>query len=158
MPTYRVSKQLWFCAAHQVRLSETRCESLHGHNYRVVVHAEAAELDATSYVLDFAALKSAAVQATGRFDHHNINEVEPFIEGGRNPTAEELAQKEGEPADGGLLIRERPTQQEIAGLIGTSRETVSRALNDFTRRGLLEMQGKQILVRWDFLRKVDDAA
>ena len=73
-------------------------------------------------------------------------------------TIRELAQKEGEPADGGLLIRERPTQQEIAGLIGTSRETVSRALNDFTRRGLLEMQGKQILVRWDFLRKVDDAA
>ena len=40
---------------------------------------------------EIAALKSAAVQATGRFDHHNINEVEPFIEGGRNPTAEELA-------------------------------------------------------------------
>ena len=71
-------------------------------------------------------------------------------------TIRELAHKQGEPADGGLLIRERPTQQEIAGLIGTSRETVSRALNDFTRRGLLEMQGKQILVRWDFLRKVED--
>ena len=70
----------------------------------------------------------------------------------------DLAQKEGEPADGGLLIKERPTQQEIAGLIGTSRETVSRALNDFTRRGLLEMQGKQILVRWGFLQKVEDAA
>lgn len=69
----------------------------------------------------------------------------------------DLAQKQGEPADGGLLIKERPTQQEIAGLIGTSRETVSRALNDFTRRGLLEMQGKQILVRWGFLRKMDDA-
>src|SRR5437660_7011842 len=62
-------------------------------------------------------------------------------------TIRELAHKEGEPADGGLLIRERPTQQEIAGLIGTSRETVSRALNDFTRRGLLEMQGNQILLR-----------
>lgn len=70
----------------------------------------------------------------------------------------DLAQKQGEPADGGLLIKERPTQQEIAGLIGTSRETVSRALNDFTRRGLLEMQGKQILVRWGFLRKMEDAA
>ena len=91
MPTYRVSKQLWFSAAHQVRLSETRCEALHGHNYRVVVHAEASELDPISYVLDFAALKSAAVQAAERFDHRNINEVEPFVEGGRNPTAEELA-------------------------------------------------------------------
>ena len=70
----------------------------------------------------------------------------------------DLAQKEGEPADGGLLIKERPTQQEIAGLIGTSRETVSRALNDFHRRGLLEMQGKQILVRWGFLQKLEDAA
>jgi len=73
-------------------------------------------------------------------------------------TIRDLAQKQGEPVDGGLLIKERPTQQEIAGLIGTSRETVSRALNDFTRRGLLEMQGKQILVRWGFLRKMDDAA
>ena len=70
----------------------------------------------------------------------------------------DLAQKQGEPVDGGLLIKERPTQQEIAGLIGTSRETVSRALNDFTRRGMLEMQGKQILVRWGFLREVEDAA
>ena len=70
----------------------------------------------------------------------------------------DLAQKQGEPVDGGLLIKERPTQQEIAGLIGTSRETVSRALNDFTRRGLLEMSGKQILVRWGFLRKMEEAA
>ena len=70
----------------------------------------------------------------------------------------DLAQKQGEPVDGGLLIRMRPTQQEIAGLIGTSRETVSRALNDFTRRGLLEMSGKQILVRWGFLHKLEDAA
>jgi CRP/FNR family transcriptional regulator, cyclic AMP receptor protein len=69
----------------------------------------------------------------------------------------DLAQKAGEQVDGGLLIRERPTQQEIAGLIGTSRETVSRALNDFTRRGLLEMQGKQVLVRWSFLQKVEEA-
>ena len=69
----------------------------------------------------------------------------------------ELAQQQGEPVDGGLLIRERPTQQEIAGLIGTSRETVSRALNDFTRRGLLEMTGKQILVRWGFLHDQEAA-
>ncbi|HWE23921.1 MAG TPA: 6-carboxytetrahydropterin synthase [Myxococcales bacterium] len=91
MPIYRVSKQLWFSAAHQVRLSADRCEAMHGHNYRLVVHAEAEELDATSYVLDFGALKSAAVEAAARFDHRNINEVEPFRDGGRNPTAEELA-------------------------------------------------------------------
>ena len=89
--TYRVSKQLWFCAAHQVRLSEDKCEALHGHNYRVLVHAEALALDPTSYVLDFAALKAAAVEVSSPFDHRNLNEIEPFGEGGRNPTAEELA-------------------------------------------------------------------
>ena len=88
---YRVSKQLWFCAAHQVRLSETQCEAMHGHNYRIVVHAEAKELDRVSYVLDFAELKRSANEICGRFDHRNINEVEPFREGERNPTAEELA-------------------------------------------------------------------
>jgi 6-pyruvoyltetrahydropterin/6-carboxytetrahydropterin synthase len=88
---YRVSKQLWFCAAHQVRLSEDRCEALHGHNYRLVVHAEARDLDRTSYVLDFARLKKSAAAAASRFDHGNINEIVPFQEGGKNPTAEELA-------------------------------------------------------------------
>ena len=91
MGVYRVSKQLWFCAAHQVRLSADRCEDLHGHNYRVLVHAEARDLDPTSYVLDFARLKKAAVAATSRFDHGNLNEIAPFQEGAWNPTAEQLA-------------------------------------------------------------------
>ena len=69
----------------------------------------------------------------------------------------ELAKKQGEPAEGGLLIRHRPTQQEMAGLIGTSRETVNRALSDFARRGLLEMSGKKLLVRWGFLTTDEDA-
>ena len=88
---YRISKQLWFCAAHQVRLSETQCEAMHGHNYRVLVHAEARELDRIGYVLDFAELKKAATDLCGRFDHGNLNEIEPFREGERNPTAEELS-------------------------------------------------------------------
>lgn len=69
----------------------------------------------------------------------------------------ELARAQGEPIEGGILIRERPTQQEMAGLIGTSRETVNRALSDFTRRGLLEMNGKQLLVRSGFLHEEDEA-
>ncbi|TMA32894.1 MAG: 6-carboxytetrahydropterin synthase, partial [Deltaproteobacteria bacterium] len=44
-----------------------------------------------SYVIDFAELKKAGVEVCSRFDHANINEVEPFRESERNPTAEELA-------------------------------------------------------------------
>jgi CRP-like cAMP-binding protein len=36
-------------------------------------------------------------------------------------------------------------------MVGTSRETVSRALSEFQRRGLLEMEGRRILVRRSFL-------
>jgi 6-pyruvoyltetrahydropterin/6-carboxytetrahydropterin synthase len=89
MGTWRVSKQLYFCAAHQVRLSETKCEELHGHNFKVLVHAEARALDKTSYVLDFGLLKKAALEVLAPYDHRNLNEVSPFTEW--NPTAEELA-------------------------------------------------------------------
>ncbi len=63
----------------------------------------------------------------------------------------ELAASEGEERDDGILIRERPTQSEIAAMIGTSRETVSRALSELARRGFLEMTGKRLLLRRAFL-------
>lgn len=62
----------------------------------------------------------------------------------------ELAERDGVETEGGVLIRERPTQQEIASMIGTSRETVSRALNDFAKRGLIVLSGKQIILRHGF--------
>lgn len=65
----------------------------------------------------------------------------------------ELADSDGELVDGRVVIRQRPTQQEIASMIGTSRETVSRALSEFQRRGYLEISGRKILLRNEFLRE-----
>ena len=63
----------------------------------------------------------------------------------------ELAERDGVESEEGVLISERPTQQDIAAMIGTSRETVSRALNDFAKRGYLTMDGKAIFLRHAFL-------
>lgn len=63
----------------------------------------------------------------------------------------ELAAAEGEDTEEGVLVRQRPTQAEIAAMIGTSRETVSRALSEFSRRGWLAMSGKRLLLRRPFL-------
>lgn len=63
----------------------------------------------------------------------------------------ELAAADGEEAEDGVLVRQRPTQAEIAATIGTSRETVSRALSEFARRGWLAMSGKRLLLRREFL-------
>lgn len=59
----------------------------------------------------------------------------------------ELAEEEGEETAEGILVKKMPTQQHIASRIGTSRETVSRALSEFQRRGFIEQRGKGILVR-----------
>ena len=63
----------------------------------------------------------------------------------------EMAATDGEETDEGVLVRQRPTQAEIAAMIGTSRETVSRALSEFARRGWLAMSGKRLLLRRAFL-------
>ena len=63
----------------------------------------------------------------------------------------ELAAAEGEDTEEGVLVRQRPTQAEIAAMIGTSRETVSRALSEFARRGWLAMSGKRLLLRRAFV-------
>jgi CRP-like cAMP-binding protein len=62
----------------------------------------------------------------------------------------ELAKNEGVETADGVEIKSRPTQAEIAAMIGTSRETVSRALSEFQRRGFLELMGKRILLRRGF--------
>jgi CRP-like cAMP-binding protein len=43
-----------------------------------------------------------------------------------------------------LLIANRPTHRELAAMIGTRRETVSRALKRFAREGLVTVTGRQI--------------
>ena len=59
----------------------------------------------------------------------------------------DMAKKNGIETDEGILIQERPTQQNMANMVGTSRETFSRALNEFQRRGFCELQGKSILIK-----------
>jgi CRP-like cAMP-binding protein len=67
----------------------------------------------------------------------------------------ELAKTDGEQSAGSVVIRQRPTQQEIASMIGTSRETVSRALSEFQRRGFLEISGRRIILRSSFVLDED---
>lgn len=59
-----------------------------------------------------------------------------------------LARQDGEAQEvaDGMLIRQRPTQQELANRIGACRETVSRIVSDLTRRGLVTPQGRSLLL------------
>ena len=88
-PVYEVAKEFSFSAAHQIRMHGGKCERLHGHNWRVVVHARSSELNRIGMVIDFADLAKIVADICARFDHQNVNEVPPFTE--VNTTAELLA-------------------------------------------------------------------
>ena len=51
----------------------------------------------------------------------------------------DLADRFGEEQDGGLEVHHDLTQEELAQLVGASRETVNKALADFSARGWLQL-------------------
>ncbi len=64
-----------------------KCARLHGHSFRIEVHAQG-ELDSKlGWVMDFADIKSAFAPVFERLDHQYLNEI-PGLE---NPTSERLA-------------------------------------------------------------------
>lgn len=65
-----------------------------------------------------------------------------------------LAGDRGETTPEGILIRRRPTHQQLANMAGTTRETVTRALTQLQRDGYIRCQGRQVLI----LPDVSDAS
>lgn len=48
---------------------------------------------------------------------------------------------------GGTLIKAKFTHQELANMIGSTRETTTLILNDFKRQGYIDFSGRKIVVR-----------
>lgn len=81
---YYVEKKLEISAAHRLSLDyESKCTSIHGHNWIVTIYCKAKELNANGMVTDFTDIKQ---KIQGQLDHKYLNEVLPF-----NPTAENMA-------------------------------------------------------------------
>jgi len=45
-----------------------------------------------------------------------------------------------------IMVKDRPTQQFMADMSGTTRETVSRVLNYFQKKGYIVLDGKDLLI------------
>lgn len=59
----------------------------------------------------------------------------------------DLARRFGIRTERGTLIEARLTQQELAEMVGTTRETLAHTLGDFRRRGLLDTVRQRVLIR-----------
>lgn len=56
------------------------------------------------------------------------------------------AQRFGSLEAGQLRVTHDLTQEEMAQLVGSSRETVNKALADFAHRGWLRLEGRSVLI------------
>ena len=60
-----------------------------------------------------------------------------------------MAEDGGQTSPEGILIRRRPTHQELANMAGTTRETGTRALKQLQDDGYIRISGRQILILSD---------
>jgi CRP/FNR family cyclic AMP-dependent transcriptional regulator len=58
----------------------------------------------------------------------------------------DLAARFGEQDGDGLHVHHDLTQEELAQLVGASRETVNKALADFAARGWLQISARSVLI------------
>ncbi len=81
---YYITKKIEISAAHRLCLDyDSKCCSLHGHNWIVTVYCRSRELDKNGMVSDFTYIKR---KLKDTLDHKCLNDVVDF-----NPTAENLA-------------------------------------------------------------------
>jgi len=58
----------------------------------------------------------------------------------------ELAERFGQPEDGGIAIDARLTQQELADMIGTSRETLATTVASLRERRVIDMHNQRVVI------------
>jgi CRP/FNR family transcriptional regulator/CRP/FNR family cyclic AMP-dependent transcriptional regulator len=59
----------------------------------------------------------------------------------------EIAEQSGVTREDGVLLNVRITQEELANMIGVTRESVNRNLSEFRRLGLIRNEGRKIIIR-----------
>ena len=88
---YEVKVVEHFCAAHFLRGYKGKCETMHGHNYRVEFSMTGPELNDIGMLTDFVDIRRALKEIIDGWDHTVLNEVAAFA--GINPTAENIARE-----------------------------------------------------------------
>ena len=66
-----------------------------------------------------------------------------------------MAREDNQVDELGLVIRRRPTQQEMANMVGSCRETVSRMVNKMMRDGELIGRGRSLVVTQALVQRVE---
>ena len=90
-------------------------------------------------------LKTLA-QRLRRITETNTNLIFTDVPGRVAKALLQLAGKFGVPGEDGIQVNHDLTQEELAQLVGASRETVNKALADFATRGWIQLSAKSVLL------------
>jgi CRP/FNR family transcriptional regulator len=93
------------------------------------------------------ALLAALAQRLRRTNAHLADLVFTDVPGRVAKALLELSERFGRAVDGGILVSHDLTQEELAQLVGASRETVNKALADFATRGWLRLEARAVLLQ-----------
>jgi len=86
---YRISVTQTFGAAHSLRGYEGKCESLHGHNWKVEAIVCGDKLNPIGMVMDFSVVKKILTKILDELDHTHLNTIAYFKK--NNPSSEYIA-------------------------------------------------------------------
>jgi len=111
----------------------------------VIAHDDLREVLSTRPAVSMLLLKALA-QRLRRITEAHTNLIFTDVPGRVAKALLELSDKFGEPAEQGTLVAHDLTQEELAQLVGASRETVNKALADFASRGWIQLSAKSVLI------------
>jgi 6-pyruvoyltetrahydropterin/6-carboxytetrahydropterin synthase len=86
---FEISVEKDFDAAHFLRGYKGKCESLHGHRFKVIVTVQTKQLDEIGMGYDFSVLKQQLGEILEKFDHTCLNDLRQFKK--NNPSSENIA-------------------------------------------------------------------
>ena len=79
-----------FAAAHRLTMVGTKCENLHGHNWKIEVYVQGQSIDEGGVLVDFGVIKRHVRELMETLDHKFLNELD-YFQDGTPPSSENIA-------------------------------------------------------------------
>ena len=78
-----------FAAAHQLTMVGSKCENMHGHNWKVEAFVNGEKTDDAGVLMDFGVIKKHVREIMAMLDHKYLNELDYFRH--NQPSSENIA-------------------------------------------------------------------
>ena len=86
---YELKVVTQFAAAHQLTMVGSKCENMHGHNWKIEVYVVGEKTDDAGVLVDFGIIKKHVREIMSMLDHKYLNDLDYFQQS--QPSSENIA-------------------------------------------------------------------